>query len=57
MSTPASSWFSSQSGLNAGGAFDLQIPFTFSGDTSAISSVSVTLVNSAGTSSAAPGVQ
>jgi hypothetical protein len=55
MSTPASSWFSSQSGQNAGGAFDLQIPFTFSGDTSAISSVSVTLVNSAGTSSAASG--
>ena len=55
MSTPASNWFSSQDGLTAGGAFDLQIPFTFSGNTSAIGSVSVTLTNSAGTSSAVSG--
>lgn len=46
----ATSWFGSAAGQTAGGAFDLQVPFPFSGDTSAIGSVSVALTNSVGTS-------
>ena len=46
----ATAWFGSAPGQAAGGTFDLEIPFAFSGDTSAIGSVSVTLTNSVGTS-------
>jgi hypothetical protein len=52
-----STWFASASGLNYGGAFSLTIPFTLSGSSSAIGSVTVTLTNSVGTSAAASGVQ
>lgn len=45
LATQASSWFAG-SGLASGGAFDLQVPFTFQGSTSAIGSVLVTLTNS-----------
>ncbi len=55
LSSQATSWFSSANGQNNGGAFNLQVPFTYSGDTSALGSVSVQLVNSAGTSSAVSG--
>lgn len=52
ISTP---WFTSAQGQAAGGTFDLQIPFTFSGNPSAIGSVSVVLTNSAGASTPATG--
>ena len=47
----APAWFSSSSGLQSGGLFHLTVPFTFSGDTSALGSVTVTLSNSVGSSS------
>ena len=53
--TPAAAWFSSASGQSAGGAFDLQIPFTYSGSTSALASVTVTLTNSVSTSGSVSG--
>jgi Putative Ig domain len=46
----AGAWFGGSSGQNAGAAFNIQIPFTFSGQTNAIGSVSVTLANSIGSS-------
>jgi YVTN family beta-propeller protein len=46
-------WFSSSSGLQNGGLFHLIVPFTFSGNTSALGSVSATLSNSVGASSPA----
>ena len=46
----APAWFSSTAGINGGGGFLLSMPFTFSGDTSALGNVSVTLSNSKGTS-------
>lgn len=55
LQTQATSWFTTGGGLSTGGSFNLQVPFTFSGDTSAIGSVSVTLTNSVGTSAAVTG--
>jgi hypothetical protein len=55
LSSTAPGWFTSTSGLQSGGSFHLTVPFTFSGDTSALGSVTVTLTNSVGTSSAATG--
>jgi hypothetical protein len=52
-----SQWFSSASGLTYGGAFSLTVPFTLSGSSAALSSVTVTLTNSIGTSTAATGVK
>jgi hypothetical protein len=52
---PARAWFESAAGQTAGGAFDLKIPFPFSGDTKALGSASVTLTNSTGTSLAVSG--
>jgi hypothetical protein len=46
----APSYFSGTSGLANGSNFELVTPFTFSGDTSALGSVTVTLSNSEGTS-------
>jgi len=57
LSPVATSWFASGSGQSAGGAFDLQFPFTFSGNFSSIAAVSVTLSNSTGTSAAVSGGQ
>jgi len=57
VSSLLSNWFASSSGLTYGGAFSLTIPFTLSGSSSAIASVTVTLTNSVGTSAAATGVQ
>jgi len=54
-SNDAATWFSSSNGVANGGAFSLTVPFTFSGDTSVIGTVSVTLTNSAGTSAAVAG--
>ena len=50
-------WFSSADGLTYGGAFSLTIPFTLTGSSSAIQSVSVTLTNSVGTSTPVSGGQ
>jgi hypothetical protein len=47
------SWFSSAQGQDNGGTFWVSLPFTFSGDTSALGSVTVTLSNSVGPSSPA----
>ena len=53
----AGTWFDpgNAAGVSNGGAFSLTIPFTYSGDTTALGSVSVTLTNSVGTSAAASG--
>lgn len=48
-----SSWFDTTAGQNNGSMFLLTVPFTISGPTSVIGSVSVTLTNSVGTSAAA----
>jgi hypothetical protein len=55
LSSAATPWFSSSAGLQAGGSFSLSVPFSYSGNPSALGSVSVTLSNSAGTSSAQSG--
>jgi hypothetical protein len=52
----AKGWFASTSGLTYGGAFSLTIPFTLTGSSTAIGSVSVTLTNSVGTSTSVSGV-
>src|SRR5579871_5140611 len=51
----AAAWFASADGIASGGNTSLSVPFTFSGDTSVIATVSVTLTNSAGTSAAVSG--
>ncbi len=55
LSPKAADWFGSAAGAASGGAFSMQIPFNYSGDTSAIGSVSVTLVNSVGLSAPVSG--
>jgi len=57
VSTLLPTWFATASNYKYGGAFSLSIPFTISGPASAIQSVSVTLTNSVGTSSAVSGTQ
>jgi hypothetical protein len=48
-----SEWFNTTASQAAGGTFKLVLPFTYSGDASALGSVSVTLTNSRGQTSAA----
>lgn len=55
LATPSANWFSSTAGRDQGSRFSVQIPFSYSGDTSAVGTVSVTLENSAGTSAAVSG--
>jgi hypothetical protein len=55
VSSLLSGWYSSTQSQQYGSAFSLQVPFTLSGSPSAIQSVSVTLTNSAGTSSPVTG--
>jgi hypothetical protein len=55
LTTPATTWFSSTAGVTAGADVSVIIPFTFTGDTTAIGGVSVTLSNSVGTSPAVNG--
>ncbi len=55
LSSVAPAWFSSTTGLQNGGTFKLVVPFSYSGDTSALGGVSVTLTNSIGASSAVSG--
>jgi hypothetical protein len=57
VSSALSAWYSSTQGQGYGSAFSLTVPFTLSGDASAIGSVSVTLTNSVGTSAAVSGTQ
>jgi hypothetical protein len=52
-----SQWYASAEGQSYGSAFTLQIPFTTTGSASAIGSVSVTLTNSIGASTAVSGTQ
>jgi hypothetical protein len=52
LGSAATTWFSSGPGLQAGGSFTLSVPFAYSGSTSALASVSVTVANSVGTSAA-----
>ncbi|HEX4750130.1 MAG TPA: FG-GAP-like repeat-containing protein [Bryobacteraceae bacterium] len=53
LTSASAAWYSSAEGQSYGSAFSLQIPFSVTGDSTAISSVSVTLTNSLGTSTAA----
>jgi hypothetical protein len=55
LTTASTTWFTSTAGLTNGGAFSLTIPFAYSGDPTAIGTVSVTLTDSAGTSTAVSG--
>jgi hypothetical protein len=52
VSTAAASWFTSAASTQFGSQFSLPIPFTISGDPNVITSVSVTLSNTQGTSTA-----
>jgi hypothetical protein len=55
VSSALTQWYSSSEGQSYGSAFSLQVPFSLSGNSSAIQSVTVTLTNSAGTSASATG--
>jgi hypothetical protein len=58
LTAAAAAWFSDSGanrGVANGGAFALTLPFTYSGDTTAIGTVSVTVTNSVGTSAAVSG--
>jgi hypothetical protein len=52
LGTPAAAWFQSQSSATLGGQFRLLMPFVVQGELSAIQSVTVTLANGEGTSTA-----
>jgi len=51
LSSTAQTYFSSANGAAGGGTFVLTVPFTYSGDTSALGTVTATLTNSVGASS------
>jgi hypothetical protein len=51
----STAWFSGADGRNNGSRFHLRVPFTLSGNSSALGTVSVTLENSVGTSAAVSG--
>jgi hypothetical protein len=58
LTAAATAWFSdtgANRGVANGGAFSLTLPFNYSGDTTAIGTVSVTVTNSVGTSGAVSG--
>jgi hypothetical protein len=57
VSSLLSQWFSGSTSLPYGGAFTMTIPFSLSGSASAIQSVSVTVSNTIGTSTAVSGTQ
>jgi hypothetical protein len=50
LSTTAPAWFSSTTGVANGGAFTLTIPFSYSGDPTALGTVQATLTNTQGKS-------
>jgi hypothetical protein len=53
--TEAAAWFASTAGVSNGGTTSLTVPFAFSGDTSVIGTVAVTLTNSVGKSAPVSG--
>jgi hypothetical protein len=58
LTAASTAWFSdtgANRGVSNGGAFSLTLPFAYSGDTTAIGTVSVTVTNSVGTSAAMSG--
>ena len=55
LSTLAQTYFSGASGASGGGTFVLTVPFSYSGNTNAIGSVTATLSNSVGTSTSLTG--
>ncbi len=55
LANAAAQWYASDAGRASGSAFQMQAPFTLSGDPSALQSVTVKLSNSAGTSAAVRG--
>jgi hypothetical protein len=55
LATDSATWFNSTDGRNNGSRFHLRVPFTLSGSSGVVASVSVTLENSVGTSSAVSG--
>lgn len=55
LSSTVANWYSSAAGLANGSAFKLRVPFTVTGDTSLLQSVSVMLTNSIGRSEAVNG--
>ncbi len=55
LSTDSATWFSSTDGRDNGSRFHLRVPFTLSGSSGVVASVSVTLENSVGTSTAVSG--
>ena len=55
LATESAGWFSGADGLNNGSRFHLRVPFTLSGNSVALGTVSVTLENSVGTSAAVSG--
>ncbi len=55
LSTESATWFGSNDGRNNGSRFHMRVPFTLSGASSALGSVSVTLENSSGVSTAVSG--
>ncbi|HZS56748.1 MAG TPA: putative Ig domain-containing protein, partial [Bryobacteraceae bacterium] len=57
ISSALAQWYSSTQGQSYGSQFALTIPFTFSGNMSALQSVTATLTNSIGTSSSITGSQ
>ena len=50
-----SQWFGTQASLPGGSTFSLQMPFNYSGNSSALGTVTVTLTNSKGTSTSVSG--
>jgi len=50
-------WFNTNAGRSAGGTFSLALPFTYSGDPSALGSVSATVNNSKGPSATVTGTK
>jgi hypothetical protein len=55
LAAPGTTYFQLPEGLANGGALSATIPFNYTGDTSAIGTVSVTITNSVGTSAAQSG--
>ena len=55
LATGATAWFASGPGQTNGGTFSLTLTFPYTGDTTALNTVSVALVNSAGTSATVAG--
>jgi hypothetical protein len=55
LSSAFSPWYGSAQSQSFGSMFQLQVPFTLTGSTNAVQSVTVTLTNSIGTSTPVSG--